>query len=104
MGPQTPVPAPRPANTNFDDVHSLLYAGSTTKIIWHMQPWFGKSQTGTVTTPNGVMPASNGHIIVGYDQNDPAQIARQVNRMLAAGGHRILLYLVCKPRYKQAPK
>ncbi len=91
IGAQTPVPVPRPANTNFDDVHSLLYAGSTTKIIWHMQPWFGKSQTGTVTTPNGVMPASNGHIIVGYDQNDPAQIARQVNRMLAAGGYSILL-------------
>jgi hypothetical protein len=91
IGAQTPVPVPQPANTNFDDVHSLLYAGSTTKIIWHMQPWFGKSQTGTVTTPNGVMPASNGHIIVGYDQNDPAQIARQVNRMLAAGGYSILL-------------
>ena len=91
IGVQTPVPVPRPANTNFDDVHSLLYAGSTTKIIWHMQPWFGKSQAGTVTTPNGVMPASNSHIVVGYDQNDPAQIARQVNRMLAAGGYSILL-------------
>jgi hypothetical protein len=56
-----------------------------------MQPWFGKSQAGTVTSPNGVLPASNSHIIVGYDQNDPAQIARQVNRMLAAGGYSILL-------------
>jgi hypothetical protein len=91
IGAQTPVPVPRAANTNFDDVHSLLYAGSTTKIIWHMQPWFSKSQAGTVTTPNGIMPASNSHIIVGYDQNDPAQIARQVNRMLAAGGYSILL-------------
>src|SRR6266576_5759623 len=38
IGAQTPVPVPRPANTNFDDVHSLLYAGSTDRIIWHMQP------------------------------------------------------------------
>src|SRR2546423_15357474 len=37
IGAQTPIPVPRAANTNFDDVHSLLYAGSTTKIIWHMQ-------------------------------------------------------------------
>ena len=91
IGAQTQVPVPQPANTNFEDVHSLLYAGSTTKIIWHMQPWFGMNQLGIVTTPNGVMPASNSHIIVGYDQNDPAQIARQVNRMLAAGGYSILL-------------
>src|SRR2546429_2478456 len=69
-----------------------------------MQPWFGKSQTGTVTTPNGVMPASNGHIIVGYDQNDPAQIARQVNRMLAAGGDNLFLYLYGKPASEQAHK
>src|ERR1700693_2101523 len=47
------------------DVHSLLYAGATTKVYAALMMWFG---------------ASN-HMSVGYSSTDPAQIKLQVEDM-----------------------
>jgi hypothetical protein len=51
------------------DVHSLLYAGSRTKVYAHLMPWFGDPR----------------HMSVGYNSQDPAQIHRQITDMISRG-------------------
>jgi hypothetical protein len=51
------------------DLHSLLYAGSTTEIYAELQPWFGGKR----------------HMKVGYTSWDPIQVDRQLNDMLNRG-------------------
>ena len=60
---------PQPANVSKVDTHSLLYAGSTTKIYATLLGWFGDS----------------GHMNVGYSSDDPAQVHRQVTDMMSRG-------------------
>jgi len=50
-------------------IRSLLYAGATTKVYVHVQPWWGKSS----------------HINIGYDSADPAQAEKQVKDMMSRG-------------------
>ena len=56
-------------NVSKVDVHSLLYAGATTKVFAHLLLWFGQS----------------GHMNVGYSSTDPAQIQRQITDMISRG-------------------
>jgi hypothetical protein len=56
-------------NVSKVDVHSLLYAGSTTKVFAHLMLWFGQP----------------GHANVGYSSTDPAQVQRQINDMISRG-------------------
>src|SRR5437667_90049 len=64
---QTVVVNPVPGNVNFSDIHSMLYPGSTSKILFHYQPWFGSSE----------------HIDVGYNENETAVIVNQIARLIA---------------------
>ena len=56
-------------NVSKVNVHSLLYAGATTKVLAQLLVWFGKSN----------------HINVGYDSTDPAQVTRQIEDMVSRG-------------------
>ena len=57
------------ANVSKQDLHTLLYAGSTTKIFAHMVGWFGQSN----------------HYNIGYTSWAPAQIKSQVSDMMSRG-------------------
>jgi hypothetical protein len=56
-------------NVSKVDVHSLLYAGATTKVYAHLMVWFGKP----------------GHMNVGYSSTDPNQVKSQINDMISRG-------------------
>lgn len=56
-------------NVSKVNVHSLLYAGATTKIFAHLMLWFGGSK----------------HMNVGYSSTDPAQVQRQIADMISRG-------------------
>src|ERR1700680_1447824 len=56
-------------NVSKVDIHSLLYAGATTKIYAHFMPWWGDPR----------------HIKVGYNSHDPVQIHRQITDMISRG-------------------
>jgi Glycosyl hydrolase family 71 len=56
-------------NVSKVDVHSLLYPGATTKVFAHLMLWFGQQ----------------GHISVGYNSNDAAQVQRQIADMISRG-------------------
>src|ERR1700681_1048610 len=58
-----------PGNISKVDVHSLLYAGATTKVYAALMMWWGQSS----------------HINIGYSSTDPAQIKRQVEDMISRG-------------------
>jgi hypothetical protein len=72
---QTVVVNPVSGNVNVSDLHSMLYPGSTSKILFHYQPWFGTSE----------------HIDVGYNENDWAVIANQIAKMIALGGYGVIV-------------
>ena len=57
------------ANVSKLPIRTLLYPGSTTKIFAHLVGWFGGS----------------GHMNVGYNSADPAQVHRQVEDMISRG-------------------
>ncbi len=56
-------------NVSKVDVHSLLYPGTTTKVLAQLLVWFGQPD----------------HMNVGYTSNDPAQVKRQVEDMISRG-------------------
>lgn len=56
-------------NISKVDVHSLLYAGATTKVYAHLLTWFGGSN----------------HMNIGYSSTDAAQIKRQIDDMVSRG-------------------
>jgi hypothetical protein len=56
-------------NVSKVDIHSLLYSGATTKVFAHLMLWFGQP----------------GHVNVGYNSADPAQVQRQINDMISRG-------------------
>jgi hypothetical protein len=56
-------------NISKVDVHSLLYAGATTKVYAHLMLWFGPSN----------------HMNVGYTSDDAAQVKSQINDMVSRG-------------------
>lgn len=60
---QTQIPVPAPANISSLSVRNYLYAGATTPVGIHYQPWF---------TP------SNSHMSVGYDEKNPATVTAQM--------------------------
>ncbi len=60
---------PAAGNVSKLSLHSLLYAGSTTKIYAHVEPWWGSSS----------------HVSIGYSSQDPAQVHRQVQDMVSRG-------------------
>jgi hypothetical protein len=62
-------------NVSKIDVHTLLYPGSTTKVLAQMLLWFGQSN----------------HMNVGYSSNDPAQVKRQVEDMISRGIDGVIL-------------
>jgi hypothetical protein len=72
---QTVVVNPPPGNVNFSDLHALLFAGSTSKIVFHYQPWFGNFE----------------HIDVGYNSNQKSTVSNQIAKMMALGGYGVLV-------------
>lgn len=56
-------------NVSKVNVHSLLYAGATTKIYAHLLLWWGESK----------------HINIGYSSTDPNQIHDQITDMVSRG-------------------
>ncbi|HUQ50220.1 MAG TPA: PKD domain-containing protein [Terriglobales bacterium] len=58
-----------PRNVSKVPVRNLLYSGSNTKMYAHFMPWFGGTN----------------HMNVGYQSNEPAQVAKQVTDMLSRG-------------------
>src|SRR5579864_1207971 len=64
-----------PGNISKVNVHSLLYAGNTTKIYAHLMLWFGGSN----------------HMNVGYSSTDPAQVARQIRDMISRGINGVII-------------
>lgn len=56
-------------NVSKVDVHSLLYAGASTKVYAHLLLWFGGSN----------------HMNVGYSSTDPNQIHNQITDMISRG-------------------
>jgi hypothetical protein len=63
------------ANISKVNVHSLLYAGATTKVYAHLLLWFGQSN----------------HMNVGYSSNDPAQVHRQITDMISRGINGVII-------------
>jgi hypothetical protein len=57
------------ANVSKVNVHSLLYADATTKILAHQTAWWG----------------SSGHINIGYRSDDPVQVKAQIADMKSRG-------------------
>src|ERR1700722_7833967 len=62
-------------NVSKMDVHSLLYAGATTKVYAALMMWWGQSS----------------HINIGYSSTDPAQIKRQVEDMISRGINGVII-------------
>jgi hypothetical protein len=62
-------------NVSKLDVHSLLYAGATTKVYAALMMWFGESN----------------HMNIGYSSTDPAQIKRQVEDMISRGINGVII-------------
>ncbi len=58
------------ANVSKEDLHTLLYPGTTASIYAHVVTWFG---------------AGSSHMNVGYSSTDPAQVRRQVEDMISRG-------------------
>lgn len=56
-------------NVSKVDVHSLLYAGASTKVYAHLLLWFGGSN----------------HMNVGYSSTDPNHIHNQITDMISRG-------------------
>ncbi|HLV87237.1 MAG TPA: endo-1,3-alpha-glucanase family glycosylhydrolase [Candidatus Sulfotelmatobacter sp.] len=56
-------------NVSKVNLHSLLYSGSSTKILAQLLVWFGQSN----------------HMNVGYSSSDPAQVKRQAEDMISRG-------------------
>jgi Glycosyl hydrolase family 71 len=56
-------------NVSKLNVHSLLYAGATTKVLAQLLLWFGEP----------------GHVNVGYNSTDRAQVQRQITDMISRG-------------------
>lgn len=56
-------------NISKVDVHSLLYAGATTKVYAHLMLWFGGSN----------------HMNVGYNSDDATEVNNQINDMISRG-------------------
>ncbi len=62
-------------NVSKMDVHSLLYAGATTKVYAALMMWWGESS----------------HINIGYTSTDPAQIKSQVEDMISRGINGVII-------------
>jgi hypothetical protein len=62
-------------NVSKMDVHSLLYAGATTKVYAALMMWWGESS----------------HINIGYSSTDPAQIKSQVEDMISRGINGVII-------------
>jgi len=72
---------PAAGNVSKLPTRSLLYAGAATKLYAHLLPWFcmnAKRDADNVVR-------CNGHVLTGYDSNDPEQVRRQVEDMISRG-------------------
>lgn len=56
-------------NVSKVNIHSLLYSGSTTKVLAQLLLWFGQPD----------------HMNVGYNSNDESQVHRQIEDMISRG-------------------
>src|SRR5438045_3399853 len=56
-------------NVSKLNIHSLLYSGTTTKVLAHLMLWFGQAS----------------HMNVGYSSTDPTQVKRQIDDMVSRG-------------------
>ena len=56
-------------NVSKLNIHSLLYAGATTKVLAHLILWFGDPR----------------HMNVGYNSDDAMQVKRQIDDMVSRG-------------------
>ena len=59
----------RAGNVSKQNIHDLLYPGHTTKVFAFIEPWWGKSS----------------NLNIGYNSQDPQQVARQIADMQSRG-------------------
>jgi PKD domain len=87
---------PAAANTSMVNIHSLLYAGHTTKIFLYDEPWWESGQElHTSCATNGTYPVSgtgaNGyrfcfsHPDIGVSSDGPAHVKKLVDLAIARG-------------------
>jgi hypothetical protein len=76
-----PAGNPPAGNVSKLPIRSLLPSGATTRIYAHFLPWF--CTDGTLGADNIVR--CNGHILSGYNSNDPVQVRRQIEDMISRG-------------------
>jgi hypothetical protein len=72
-GLQTTVLNPLPTNVSSSNLHSMLYSGSTTRVMVEYQPWF-----------YNVSPY-NGHKNIGMNESLAAQVLKQAQYMKTLG-------------------
>lgn len=72
---------PPAGNVSKLPIRQLLYSGATTRIYAHFMPWFC---TQAKLEPDNVVRC-NGHVLTGYDSNDPQQVRRQIEDMIVRG-------------------
>jgi hypothetical protein len=65
------------APTSGENIAELLYPGSTSAVFMHLMPWWRKGGGG-------------GHRNVGYDSDDAAQVARQMDYLVRHGVHGVM--------------
>jgi hypothetical protein len=71
-----------PGNVSKEDVHSLLYAGNTSKIFTYYMPWFCMTAGSTAT---GTGTSCQSHIQVGYTATDANTIRGQMKDIQSRG-------------------
>jgi hypothetical protein len=101
---------PAPGHISNVPIRNALYAGSTTKLFVHLEPWFQVCHTtaasypvGTDTNGNGFLDrgeysrCSEGHIEVGYNSNDAGTVAAQMDDMIRRGFDGVMIDWYGKP-------
>lgn len=70
-GAQTIVADAFPVHASIIKMNQLMYSGWTGKLICEYQPWFSANP--------------NGHVNIGYDENNLATVAKQDTKMITRG-------------------
>jgi hypothetical protein len=100
---------PPPGHISDVPLRNALYAGSTTKLFIHYQPFFSVCNTSSPTFPVGTDSNGNGyidrneyshcggHIEVGYNVNDTQTVGAQMDDMIRRGFDGVIVDWYGKP-------
>lgn len=70
---------PAPQNVSNADIHTLLYAGNSSKVFTYFEPWFCMQSGSTTTGTSG--PLCQSHLQVGYNSDDAGTVDGQMADM-----------------------